>query len=110
MFHEEDKFLFATELQNLIQYLHQHPHLGGLIAFVVAFSESLAIIGSIVPGSVTMTAIGALIGADVLPLVSTMMWAVTGAFAGDYLSYWIGSRFDKRLPKLWPFRNHPEWL
>lgn len=95
---------------DLVNYLHAHPHVGGLIAFVVSFSESLAIIGSIIPGSVTMTAIGALIGSSVLPAGSTITWAILGAFCGDFLSYWFGFYFNERLRKMWPFRKHPQWI
>lgn len=95
---------------SIVNYIHDHPHVGGLITFLVAFAESLAIVGAIIPGSVTMTAIGMLIGASIMPATSTLIWAVTGAFCGDFLSYWVGFRYNERLKTLWPFRNYPQWL
>jgi len=94
----------------IVTYLHQNPHIGGLITFVVAFAESLAIIGAVIPGSVTMTAIGVLIGSGVMPVISTLIWAISGALVGDYLSYWIGAHYNERLRNMWPFRTRPHWL
>lgn len=97
-------------LHSVVSYIHNHPHIGGLITFGIAFVESLALIGGIIPGSVTMTAIGALIGSGSMPFLATILWAVAGAFVGDFLSYWIGFHYNERLIKMWPFRKHPHWL
>ena len=94
----------------LMNYLHMHPHWGWLIAYSVAFIESLAIIGTIVPGSVTMTAIGVLIGTGVLPAAPTILWAVLGAYSGDCLSYWVGIHYNERLRRIWPFSKYANVL
>lgn len=96
--------------QHLAQFLTAHPNWGGFITFAVAFTESLAIIGTIVPGSITMTAIGLLVGTGIMPLGSTLFWAMLGAFLGDLLGYWIGAHYNERLRNMWPFRNRPNWL
>ncbi|HVV69783.1 MAG TPA: VTT domain-containing protein [Gammaproteobacteria bacterium] len=97
-------------LHGFVNYLHQHPHMGGFFTFLIAFAESLPLLGAVIPGSVTMTAVGALIGSGTMPLTPTLIWAVTGAFCGDYLSYWLGAHYNERLRTMWPFRKHPEWL
>lgn len=97
-------------LQSIINYLHLHPHAAGVIAYLIAFSESLAVVGTIIPGSVTMTGVGVLIGAGVIPAGSTITWAILGAFSGDYLSYWLGHHFKERLYNMWPFTRYPIWL
>lgn len=100
-----------TSVQPIIQFLHNHPHGGaGLLAFVVVFAEALAVIGVIIPGSVTMTAVGILIGSAVIPARSTFMWAIAGAILGDYLSYLLGIYFQDRLHKYWPFTKYPQLL
>jgi undecaprenyl-diphosphatase len=78
--------------------------------FVVALSESLAVVGLIVPGALLMVGAGALIGVGVAGFWSTMIAAVAGAVAGDGLSFWLGYHYRGRLPDLWPFRKHPRWL
>ena len=87
-----------------------HPEWGGVAAFLVAFAESVAVIGTVIPGSVTMTAIGILIGAGLIPPVSTLVYAVSGAVVGDAISYGLGYYFKDGLAKMWPFRNNPQWL
>jgi membrane protein DedA with SNARE-associated domain/membrane-associated phospholipid phosphatase len=99
-----------SHLHHLIDYLHTHPEIGGLVTFGIAFLESLALIGGIVPGSVTMTAIGALIGSGAMPMFSTILWAILGAFVGDFLSYGIGAYYNERLRNMWPFKRYPQWL
>ncbi len=94
----------------LLQWLHTNPQLAGLVTFLISAGESIAIIGTIVPGSVTMTAIGALVGAGIIPFWSILLWAILGAVVGDGISYWLGFHFKNRLNDLWPFKKHPHLL
>jgi membrane protein DedA with SNARE-associated domain/membrane-associated phospholipid phosphatase len=94
----------------IITYLHHNPHSAGIIVFFIACGEAMAVIGTIIPGSVTMTAVGALIGSKVIPAESTIIWAICGAILGDFLSYLIGLYYKKRIHKIWPFSKYPEWL
>lgn len=94
----------------LLQWLNANPELAGLVTFTISAVESVAIIGTIIPGTIMMTALGALAGAGIIPLWQTIIWAILGAIVGDGISYWIGHYFKDRLPKLWPFRNHPSLL
>lgn len=91
----------------VLQWINSHPQLAGIITFCISASESIAIIGSIIPGSVMMSAIGALAGAGVIPLWQTVFWAILGALAGDSISYWIGHHFKDRLHVIWPFNRWP---
>lgn len=94
----------------LLQWLNAHPEFAGFVTFIISAAESVAIIGTIVPGSIMMTALGTLAGAGVIPLGPTIFWAIMGAIVGDGISYWIGHYFKDRLPCLWPFRNYPALL
>jgi membrane protein DedA with SNARE-associated domain len=94
----------------LLEWLNAHPQLAGLVTFLISAGESVALLGTIVPGSIMMTALGTLAGAGVIPLWSTIIWAILGAIVGDGISYWIGHYFKDRLPHQWPFRNHPYLL
>ena len=67
----------------LIHWLQLHPHWGGFVTFLISAMESLAIVGTVVPGSVMMAGIGALIGTGILPFWTTLIWAIAGAIAGD---------------------------
>lgn len=94
----------------LLQWLNANPQMAGLVTFIISAGESVAIIGTIVPGSIMMTALGALAGAGVIPLWDTIFWAIMGAIVGDGISYWMGYYFKDRLPHLWPFNRHPTLL
>ncbi len=94
----------------LLQWLNTHPNSAGLATFIISAAESIAIIGTVVPGSVTMTAIGTLAGAGVIPFWVTIICAIFGAIVGDNISFWIGHHFKRRLPTVWPFRNYPQLL
>lgn len=94
-------------VSSLLQWLNENPELAGLATFVISAGESVAIIGTIVPGTVTMTAIGALAGAGIIPLWSTIIWAMLGAIVGDGISYWMGHYFKDRIRRMWPFKDNP---
>ena len=102
--------LFTDYIQPLTLWLHDHPNLALFITFFIALTESLAIVGSIVPGSVTMTAIGILAGSGVMRIDLTFLAATLGAIAGDSTSYLIGYAFSDRLTSIWPFNRYPNWL
>jgi len=100
----------AAELQALLGWIQLHPGYAGIVLFLLAFSESMAVIGVLVPGVLLMFGVGALIGAGALDFWQMCAWAVAGAVAGDSLSFWLGQHFSSRLRQIWPFSRHPETL
>ena len=58
----------------LLQWLNENPQWAGFVTFAISAGESVAIIGTLVPGTITMTAVGTLAGAGVIPLWSTILW------------------------------------
>ncbi|KTD60208.1 Legionella secretion system protein Y [Legionella sainthelensi] len=102
--------LFVDYVQPLTDWLQQNPHWSLFITFLISLTESLAIIGSIVPGSVTMTAIGILAGSGIMRVDLTLLAAILGAVAGDSLSYALGYYYSEQLIDMWPFKKYPKWL
>ena len=100
----------AELLQQLLQWVNAHPGWSGMVVFLIAFAESLAIVGVVVPGVAILFAVGALIGADALNFWHMVGWAVAGAVLGDGLSYWIGKHYQAQLTSIWPFSKHPASL
>lgn len=98
------------QLKPFLDWLHLHPHWAGFFVFLISFGESIAVFGLLVPGSVVMTAIGALIGAKILPMYPMMMWAIAGAVIGDLLSFWLGGHFHQNVRNIWPFTRYPQVL
>lgn len=97
-------------IEPLTIWLHNNPHYAVLITFLVSFSESLAIVGTIIPGSITMTALGILAGTGVMRIDLTFISATFGAIVGDFASYSLGYYFSDRLTFVWPFNRYPQWL
>lgn len=97
-------------LRPILEWINLHPELSGLATFIISALESIAIIGTIIPGTVMMTAIGTLAGAGVIPLWPTILWAILGAIVGDGISYWVGHAYKDRLHLIWPFRKYPTLL
>jgi len=94
----------------LLEWLSANPEFAAIATFLISAAESVAIIGTIVPGTVMMTAIGALVGSGIIPFWSTLFFAILGAIVGDGISYWLGYYFKDRLHDIWPFRKHPQIL
>ena len=91
-------------------YIAAHPHYGLAFAFLVAFAESLPILGTIIPGSITMTLIGILVGRNLMPLGLTLLLGFVGAILGDIIGFAIGKRYKGRLHTVWPFRKYAKLL
>ena len=102
--------IFTDYIQPLTLWLYDHPQPALFITFLISFGESLAIVGSIIPGSVTMTAIGILAGSGVMRIDLTYLAAILGAIAGDSGSYALGYTYSDRLINIWPFKRYPAWL
>ncbi|WP_058912227.1 DedA family protein [Entomohabitans teleogrylli] len=73
-----------------------------LAVFLVAFFESLALVGLIVPGTVVMAALGALIGSGQVDFYQAWGVGVIGCFLADWISFWLGWRFKEPLHR-WSF-------
>lgn len=91
-------------------WLHDNPEWGGIVAFIVALTESLAIIGIFIPALIIFTAIGALVSSGVLPLMPILLWTFLGAIIGDGGSYLIGYYYHQKLQRIWPFNKYHNLL
>lgn len=97
-------------LQPILDWIAANPTWMGMIVFLTALGESLAVVGLLVPGAVMMAGFGALIALGHLQFWTVFAWAVAGAVIGDGLSFWLGRTFHQRLRQLWPFSRHPYLL
>lgn len=80
------------------------------IVFLAAIIEAVAIVGTLVPGTVILMAVAgaaAIAGQSMLPF---LVLAMLGAVIGDGMSYWAGRHFHARLRTIWPFVRHPDLL
>ena len=97
-------------IQEMLAWISANPHWAYLIIFLVAMTESLAVIGMFIPGAVMMVGAGPPIAAGVLGFWPVMAWAAGGAIVGDGISYWLGHHYRERLRLIWPFSRYPDSL
>ena len=91
----------------LFDWLALHPGWAGLGVFLIAFGESLALVGLIVPGTLLMFGVGALIAVGAVDFWVAFAFAFLGAVVGDAVSFWLGHHFGERLKGVWPLSRHP---
>lgn len=79
-----------------------------LITGALAFCESIAFLSLLVPATVILVGIGALIGATDIPFWPVVLAGALGAALGDWLSYEVGDYFKDDAKRVWPMSRHPE--
>src|SRR5206468_1853179 len=100
--------MLTSLISSAVEFLTAHPHAAYLAVFLLAFSESIPIIGVVVPGTAVILALSALVPSGVLVLWPLLIAATLGAVAGDGLSFWLGHRYHRELFGLWPLNRHPD--
>ena len=93
-----------------VAWISAHPLAAGLVVFLIAFCDALAVVGILVPALPLLFAVGTLIGLGHLDGPYALTCAAAGAFLGDALSYWIGHRWGPAMRELWLFRRYPQLL
>lgn len=78
--------------------------------FVVAAIESVAVLGLILPGTIMMSAVAFQAGQVDMNVYLMLVSGALGAVVGDSISYWLGKTQCHRIPRYWPFSQHPSWL
>ncbi|MFC0228666.1 DedA family protein [Serratia aquatilis] len=69
---------------------------------LVALLESLALVGLLLPGTLLMASIGALIGGGKIDFYMAWGASIVGCLLGDWISYFIGRSFKRPLHR-WSF-------
>jgi membrane protein DedA with SNARE-associated domain len=95
--------------ERLVEFVGAHPHLSFLAVFVLALSEAVPVIGTVVPGSTLILAISALATTAGINPWALLVAAVAGAIAGDGFSFWLGHRYRRQILRGWPLNRFP-WL
>lgn len=89
-------------------FISQYGAWAGPIVGLLAFGESLALIGLLIPATALMIAVGGLMGTGVIDPLPVMLWAMGGAVLGDWISYTLGRRIGPAAYRRWPLnRNRP---
>jgi membrane protein DedA with SNARE-associated domain len=105
----EDK-LMTSYFAEIVDFVAAHPHYALTAIFLLALSEAIPVIGTVVPGSTLIVGISALAtGADVNPWF-LLVAATGGAIFGDGLSFWLGQRYRREILLNWPLNRYPQFI
>jgi undecaprenyl-diphosphatase len=94
-------------LSSAVDLVAQYPLLATAVAFAAAIIEAVAVLGILIPGTpILMTVAGAaaLAGMSMTPI---LVVSIVGAVIGDFVSFYLGGRYNSRLRGLWPFSRRP---
>lgn len=96
----EELITRATEI------ITEHRAWAGPIVGILAFGESLALVGLFIPATALMIAVGGLLGAGTVDPLPVIACAAIGAILGDWISYRIGRRIGPSIYRRWPLNRH----
>ena len=99
----------TSHFERLVDFVGAHPQLSFLAVFLLALSEAVPVIGTVVPGSTLILAISALATTAGIAPWALLISAVLGAIAGDGFSFWLGHRYYRQILCGWPLNRFP-WL
>ena len=100
----------AAYFSGVVGFVGDHPSFAFTAVFLLALSEAVPVVGTLVPGSTLVLAISALAtGAEVSPWL-LLVAAVAGAIAGDGLSFWAGKRYHREILLAWPLNRYPQLI
>lgn len=101
---------FAEISDAIASFVRDHHAWAAPIVFLLALGESIALISLVVPATVILLGVGALIGQAGLPFWPICLAGAVGAMLGDWISYWFGYRYKERVALMWPLSRQPELL
>jgi membrane protein DedA with SNARE-associated domain len=96
--------------ETLLDFVRHHQVWAPVIVFALAFGESLAFVSLVLPATVILLGVGALIAVADIAFWPIWCAAVLGAVFGDWFSYWLGYRCRYAVARIWPLSRHPDLL
>lgn len=99
----------TSYFERLVDLVGAHPQLSFLAVFLLALSEAIPVVGTVVPGSTLILAISALATTAGITPWTLLVAAVLGAIAGDGFSFWLGHHYHREILSGWPLNRFP-WL
>jgi membrane protein DedA with SNARE-associated domain len=94
--------------QHMLEFVKAHQAWAPVIVFLLAFGESLAVIGLFVPATFALVGIGALVGTANIEFWPIWLGAAVGAGLGDWISYWVGFKLENTAKHVWPLSRYPD--
>ena len=99
----------TSYFQGLVEFVGAHPQLSFVAVFLLALSEAVPVVGTVVPGSTLILAVSALATTAGVTPWALLIAAVAGAVVGDGFSFWLGHNYRRQILCGWPVSRFP-WL
>ncbi|MFC4350105.1 DedA family protein [Fodinicurvata halophila] len=97
-------------LADILAFVETNQQWAAPLLFLMAFGESLAVVGILLPCTALLMASGGLIGAGALDPWPVLLGSIPGAILGDSVSYWLGRWLGPRLLRVPVFARHRRML
>jgi len=91
-------------------FIHNHQAYAGVVAILIAFGESLILIGFAIPATALMLILGGLVGAGTVEAGPVVAGAIIGAILGDAVSYGMGRWIGPGAADRWPLNRYRSGL
>ena len=88
------------------QFIETHRAWAAPLLGLLAFGESLVLVGLFIPATPMMILVGGLIGSGVLPPIPVVVCTIVGAILGDIVSYALGRITGPRVVYKWPLSRY----
>ena len=98
------------DIDALTSWISMNPDWALFIVFGIAFIESLAVIGLLMPGWLLLVGVGVLIGTGNIDFYLASIFCFAGAVLGEYISFMVGVHYQERVHHWRIFKRHPDWL
>ncbi|HUI19418.1 MAG TPA: VTT domain-containing protein [Alphaproteobacteria bacterium] len=95
-------------LDSIVAAVEANQHLAYGLVLVLSFSESLPVLGSLIPGTTIIVAISVLVPSGAVDIWWLLASAILGAILGDGFSYWVGYRYRQTIAGVWPLKRYPQ--
>src|SRR5450631_4890249 len=100
----------ASYFSAVVDCVSAQSHYAFIAIFLLALSEAIPVVGTIVPGSTLIIGISTLaVGASANPWI-LLIAATVGAIAGDGLSFWLGQQYHQEILSSWPLNQYPQFI
>lgn len=99
---------FQEITTSVVDFVRQNQGWAPAIVGALAFGESLAVVSVLIPATVILVGVGALIGGAGLAFWPIWAAAAFGAFLGDWVSYEVARWFGPGIQTSWPLNKRPD--